>query len=54
MDNYILLGLNRKEIKVMEIKKNKGIIEVEVKSKKEKVRRFLKWEKKILIKKKKI
>ena len=38
MDYYILLGLNRKEIKVMKIKKNRGIIEVEVKSQKEKVR----------------
>ena len=38
MDVYILLGLDRKEYIVMEMKKEKGIIEVELKSKKEKVR----------------
>ena len=38
MDYYILLGLNRKELKIIEIKKENGIIEVELKSKKEKVR----------------
>ena len=38
MDYYILLGLNRKEIKIMKIEKVNGIIEVELKSKKEKVR----------------
>lgn len=38
MDYYILLGLNRKEVKIMKISKEKRIIEVELKSKKEKVR----------------
>ena len=38
MDVYILLGLDRKEYIIMEMKKEKGIIEVELKSKKEKVR----------------
>ena len=38
MDVYILLGLDRKEYIIMEMKKGKGIIEVELKSKKEKVR----------------
>ena len=38
MDYYILLGLNRKELKIMEIREVKGIIEVELKSKKSKVR----------------
>jgi len=38
LDYYILLGLNRKEYKIMNIKKEKGIIEVELKSKKDKVR----------------
>lgn len=38
MDNYILLGLNRKEYKIMEIRKEKGKIEIELKNKKDKVR----------------
>lgn len=38
MDVYILLGLDRKEYIIMDMKKEKGIIEVELKSKKEKVR----------------
>lgn len=38
MDYYILLGLSRKEYKIMNIKKERGIIEIELKSKKEKVR----------------
>ena len=38
MDYYILLGLNRKEYKIMNITKEKGIIEVELKSNKDKVR----------------
>lgn len=38
MDYYILLGLNRKEYKIMNMQKEKGIIEVELKSRKEKVR----------------
>ena len=38
MDYYILLGLKRKEIKIMKIEEKNGIIEVELKSKKEKVR----------------
>ena len=37
-DNYTLLGLNRKEYVIMELKENKGIIEVELGSKKKKVR----------------
>ena len=38
MDYYILLGLNKKEIKIMNIKEEKGKIIVELKSRKEKVR----------------
>ena len=38
MDYYILLGLKRKEIKIVNIIKERGIIEVELKSKKDKVR----------------
>lgn len=38
MNYYILLGLNVKEYKIMNIQKEKGIIEVELKSKKNKVR----------------
>ena len=38
MDVYILLGLNRKEYLIMEMKKEKGVIEVELASKKNKVR----------------
>ena len=38
MDNYILLGLNRKEVKIMKVKEEKGIIMVELVSKKKKVR----------------
>ncbi len=38
MDYYILLGLNRKKLKIIKIKKENGIIDVELKSKKEKVR----------------
>lgn len=38
LDYYILLGLNKKEVKIMKISKEKRIIEVELKSKKEKVR----------------
>ena len=38
MDYYILLGLKRKEIKIMEIRDTNGIIEVELKSRKDKVR----------------
>ena len=37
-DNYILLGLDRKEYKIIDIKKEKGIIEVELCSNKRKVR----------------
>lgn len=38
VDYYILLGLNRKEYKIMNIQKEKWIIEVELKSKKDKIR----------------
>ena len=38
MNYYILLGLNVKEYKIMNMQKEKGIIEVELKSKKNKVR----------------
>lgn len=38
LDYYILLGLNRKEYKIMGIDKERGIIEVELKSKKDKVK----------------
>ena len=38
MDVYILLGLDRKEYIIMKLKKEKGIIEVELMSKKKKVR----------------
>lgn len=38
MDNYILLGLNRKKVKIMKAKDEKGIIMVELVSKKKKVR----------------
>ena len=38
MDNYILLGLKRKEIKIMKIIENEGIIEAHLKSKIEKER----------------
>lgn len=38
MDYYILLGLNRKEYKIMNIQKEKGIIEIELKSRRDKVR----------------
>lgn len=38
MDYYVLLGLNRKEYKIMNIQKERGIIEVELKIKKNKVR----------------
>lgn len=38
MDYYILLGLNRKEVKIMNIKEENGIIRVELKSNKLKVR----------------
>lgn len=38
MDYYILLGLNRKEIKIMNIKEERGKIIVELKSRKEKIR----------------
>ena len=37
-DNYTLLRLDRKEYKIMEIKTEKGKIEVELSSKKKKVR----------------
>lgn len=36
VDNYILLGLNRKEVKIMKVKEEKGIIMVELVSKKKK------------------
>ena len=38
MDNYILLGLNRKEVKIMKVKEEKGIIMVELTSRKKKVK----------------
>ncbi len=38
MDNYILLGLSRKEVKIMRIKEENGIIKVELVSRKKKVR----------------
>lgn len=38
MDNYILLGLNRKDYKIMKIEETNGIIKVELKSNKSKVR----------------
>ena len=38
MDYYILLGLSRKEYKIMNIQKERGIIEVELKNKRDKVR----------------
>ena len=38
MDYYILLGLNRKEYKIVKIEKEKNKIEVELESKKGKVR----------------
>ena len=38
MDYYILLGLNRREIKIINIKEERGKIVVELKSRKEKVR----------------
>ena len=38
VDNYILLGLNRKIVKIMKVKDEKGIIMVELVSKKKKVR----------------
>lgn len=38
MDDYILLGLNRKEIRIMKIEVEKGIIKVGVESRKKKVR----------------
>ena len=37
-DNYILLGLNRKEYEIIELKEKNGIIEVELGSRKKKVR----------------
>lgn len=33
VDNYILLGLNRKEVKIMKVKEEKGIMMVELVSK---------------------
>ena len=30
VDNYILLGLNRKEVKIMKVKEEKGIMMVEL------------------------
>ena len=38
LDYYILLGLNRKEIKIMSITEERGKIVVELNSRKEKVR----------------
>ena len=38
MDNYILLGLDRKEVKIMKVKEENGIIMVELESRKNKVR----------------
>ena len=38
MDNYILLGLSRKEVKLMNLKEENGIIKVELVSSKNKVR----------------
>ena len=38
MDNYILLGLDRKEVKIMNVKKENGIIRVNLESSKKKVR----------------
>ena len=38
MDYYILLGISRKDYKIISIRKERGIIEVEIKSKKDKVR----------------
>ena len=32
MDYYILLGLDRKKYKIMQIKENNGAIEIELKS----------------------
>lgn len=36
---YMLLGLNQKEVKIMDVKENNGIIEVSVENKNKKVRR---------------
>lgn len=38
MDYNVLLGLDRKKYKIIQIKENSGVIEIEVKSIKEKVR----------------
>lgn len=38
MDYYILLGISRKDYKIISIRKERGIIEVEIKNKKDKVR----------------
>ena len=38
VDNYILLGLSRKEVKLMNLKEENGIIKVELVSSKSKVR----------------
>lgn len=38
MDYYILLGLDRKEYKIMSIQKERGVIETEIKSQKNKIR----------------
>ncbi len=38
MDNYILLGLSRREVKLMNLKEENGIIKVELVSSKNKVR----------------
>ena len=35
LDYYILLGLNRKEVKIMKITEAKGIIEVKLRKKRE-------------------
>lgn len=36
---YMLLGLNQKEIKIIDVKEKDGIIEVSISNKKKKVRR---------------
>lgn len=35
---YMLLGLNQKEVKIMDVEENNGIIEVSIKNKNKKVR----------------
>ena len=42
-DYYLLIGLNQKEVKILNIDENaKGIIEVEIENKNKKVRKYTK------------